>query len=158
MNTNFDDLDEADDRADGLDDDSGEPGGRRRGAKASAQEDKRLAAIKSAARRVDELRSAGVDLTRAYKIGDRVFDSEAEAFGEVIYAGDGYIRLQLRDGSERTHGRPPMDDRKAFIIANFERMDNKAMAEIVDISVHTMRRLCHEYGLKRRRKASTKKA
>jgi DNA-directed RNA polymerase specialized sigma24 family protein len=64
------------------------------------------------------------------------------------------VRLALRDGTESTQGKPPLEDRKNFVLANFERLDNKTMAEILDISVHTMRRLCHEYGLKRYGKKS----
>jgi len=112
----------------------------------------RLTALKRAANRVRRLEKAAIDLTKTYRVGQRLFDPEAQRFGRVIFAAEGYFRLELSDGSSSAHGKPPLDDRKAFVCANFERMDNKQMADILEISVHTMRRLCHEYGLRRHAK------
>lgn len=109
----------------------------------------RLTAIKRAAARIRRLQKAAVDLTRTYRVGQRVYDPTAQAFGRVVYAAEGYVRLQLSDGTHSAHGKPPLEDRRAFVLANFDRMDNRTMAEILGISVHTMRRLCHEYGLRR---------
>ncbi len=111
--------------------------------------EKRLPRLKAAAARVNKLREVAVDPARKYKVGQRVFDPTVQKFGEVVTAAEGYVRIRMRDGSESAHGRPPLDDRKNFVLANFDRMDNKTMAEILGISVHTMRRLCHDYGLKR---------
>jgi len=111
--------------------------------------EKRLPRLKAAAARVNKLKEVAVDPARKYKVGQRVFDPVVQKFGEVVHTAEGYVRIRMRDGSETAHGRPPLDDRKNFVIANFDRMDNKTMAEILGISVHTMRRLCHDYGLKR---------
>ena len=111
--------------------------------------EKRLPRLKAAAARVNKLREVAVDPARKYKVGQRVFDPTVQKFGEVVTATDGYVRIRMRDGTEAAHGRPPLEDRKNFVIANFDRMDNKTMAEVLGISVHTMRRLCHDYGLKR---------
>lgn len=118
--------------------------------------EKRLPRLKAAAARVNKLKEVPIDPTRAYKLGQRVFDPTVQKFGEVVHTGEGYVRIRMHDGTEAAHGRPPLEDRKNFVLANFDRMDNKTMAEILGISVHTMRRLCHDYGLKRhgRKKAA----
>ncbi len=109
----------------------------------------RLPEIKRAADRMRRLKKVAIDPEKTYKVGKVVFDPTVQKFGEVVYSAPGYVRIRLRDGTETTHGKPPLEDRKNFVFANFDRMDNKTMAEILGISVHTMRRLCHEYGLKR---------
>ncbi|MDF1565539.1 MAG: hypothetical protein P1V51_21050 [Deltaproteobacteria bacterium] len=119
----------------------------------SPEAEARLVAIKRAAARIRRVKKAAVDVSRTYRLGQRVFDPAAQSFGRVVFAAEGYVRLELSDGSESAHGKPPLEDRRAFVSANFERMDNKTMADILDISVHTMRRLCHEYGLKRHGKS-----
>lgn len=111
--------------------------------------EKRLPRLKAAAARVNKLKEVPIDPTRSYKIGQKVFDPTVQKFGEVVHTDEGYVRIRMHDGTEAAHGRPPLDDRKNFVLANFDRMDNKTMAEILGISVHTMRRLCHDYGLKR---------
>lgn len=116
--------------------------------------EQRLPLIRQAAERVRKMKQVAVDPGKKYRLGQVVFDPAAQRFGEVAYAAEGYVRLRLRDGSESAHGKPPLEDRRNFIVANFERMDNKTMSEILGISVHTMRRLCHEYGLKRHGKAA----
>lgn len=110
---------------------------------------RRLPAIKRSAERMRRMKKAAIDPGKRYRLGQRLFDPAVQKFGEVVYTDVGYVRIAFSDGTESAHGKPPLEDRKNFVHANFERMDNKTMAEILDISVHTMRRLCHEYGLKR---------
>lgn len=109
----------------------------------------RLPKIKAAAERMKRMKKVAINPEKKYRRGQVLFDPGVQKFGTVIFAAPGYVRLEHRDGSQSTQGKPPLDDRKNFVLANFERLDNKTMADILDISVHTMRRLCHEYGLKR---------
>ncbi len=118
----------------------------------------RLPQIKKSAERVRRMKKVAIDPSKHYRVGKVVFDPTVQKFGEVVYSAPGYVRIRMRDGTETTHGKPPLEDRKNFVFANFERMDNKTMAEILGISVHTMRRLCHEYGLKRHPKGGKKAA
>jgi hypothetical protein len=109
----------------------------------------RLPMLRAAAERVKRLKKVAIDPDKTHRKGKLLFDPGAQKFGSVVFSAPGYVRLQMRDGTQSTVGKPPLGDRKQFILANFDRMDNKSMAEILAISVHTMRRLCHEYGLKR---------
>jgi hypothetical protein len=115
----------------------------------------RLPKIKAAAERMKRMKKVAINPEKKYRRGQVLFDPGVQKFGSVVYTGPGYVRLEMRDGSQATQGKPPLEDRKNFVLANFERMDNKTMADILDISVHTMRRLCHEYGLKRYGKKQT---
>lgn len=118
----------------------------------------RLGDIKKAAERMRRLKKASVDPSRTYRAGKRVFDPTLQKFGTVVYSSEGYVRIQHPGGDESAHGKPPLEDRRNFVRANFERMDNRTMADILGISVHTMRRLCHEYGLKRHGQPKAKKS
>ncbi len=113
----------------------------------------RLPMIKAAAERVKRLKKMAISPDKKYRKGRTLFDPSVQKFGVVVYSAPGYVRLEMRDGTQSTQGKPPLEDRRNFVIANFDRMDNKTMAEILDISVHTMRRLCHEYGLRRHGRA-----
>lgn len=122
--------------------------------------EERLPKIKAAAQRMKKLKKVAVDPEKRYRVGQKVFDPMVQKFGKVVLAAPGYVRIEMRDGTQTAHGKPPLDDRKNFVLANFDHMDNKTMAEILEISVHTMRRLCHDYGLKRhgKKKAARRKA
>jgi len=119
--------------------------------------EERLPKIKAAAQRMKKLKKVAVDPEKSYRVGQKVFDPMVQKFGKVVLTAPGYVRIQMRDGTQTAHGKPPLDDRKNFVVANFEHMDNKTMAEILEISVHTMRRLCHDYGLKRHGKKKAPK-
>lgn len=114
--------------------------------------EERLPRIKAAAARVKRLKKSAIDPNKTYRRGKILFEPSVQKFGTVVYSAPGYVRLEMRDGTQSTQGKPPLADRRNFVLANFERMDNKTMAQILEISVHTMRRLCHEFGLKRHRK------
>ncbi len=111
--------------------------------------EKRLPKIRAAAERVKRMKRIAIDPEKTHRRGKVLFDPVVQKFGQVVYSSPGYVRLEMRDGSQSAHGKPPMEDRRNFVLANFDRMSNKNMAEILEISVHTMRRLCHEYGLRR---------
>ena len=109
----------------------------------------RLPKIKAAAERIKRLKKNAIDPGKTHRVGKVVFDPSVQKFGKIVFSAPGYVRLEMRDGTASTVGKPPLDDRRNFVLANFDRLDNQTMAEILEISVHPMRRLCHEYGLKR---------